>query len=153
MNTIQPLLDEFCRLNELPPLILEDGNRCQLLVDDRFVLYFTATEDDALMLSVAFGGLEKSGGELRIRGLELLARANYQRVGSGNLALSLAPNGRQLVLAGRQPTEHLNSANLTVWFHEIIEQTELWQARFAMLDQDLSATSNHEQSHVQPLRV
>ncbi|MDF4804008.1 CesT family type III secretion system chaperone, partial [Vibrio parahaemolyticus] len=24
---------------------------------------------------------------------------------------------------------------------------------FAMLDQDLSATSNHEQSHVQPLRV
>ncbi|HBC3374265.1 TPA: CesT family type III secretion system chaperone VecA [Vibrio parahaemolyticus] len=152
MNTIQPLLDEFCRLNELPPLILEDGNRCQLLVDDRFVLYFTATGDDALMLSVAFGGLEKSG-ELRIRGLELLARANYQRVGSGNLALSLAPNGRQLVLVGRQPTEHLNSANLTVWFHEIIEQTELWQARFAMLDQDLSATSNHEQSHVQPLRV
>ncbi|MCV5869171.1 CesT family type III secretion system chaperone VecA, partial [Escherichia coli] len=60
---------------------------------------------------------------------------------------------RQLVLAGRQPTEHLNSANLTVWFHEIIEQAELWQARFAMLDQDLSATSNHEQSHVQPLRV
>ncbi|ENK2316426.1 CesT family type III secretion system chaperone [Vibrio alginolyticus] len=152
MNTIQQLLLEFCQLNELPELNFEENERCQLLVDDRYMLYFIATDTEDLMLSVTFGGLEKSG-EQRLKGLELLAHANYQGIGSGNLALALAPNGRQLVLAGRKPVEHLNTTNLTAWFHEVIEQAELWQARFAMLDQAIPTTSNHEQAHVQSLRV
>ncbi|MGR2934820.1 CesT family type III secretion system chaperone, partial [Vibrio vulnificus] len=73
---------EFCEINELPPLSFSEENRCQLLVDDRYVIYFSATEQDDLILSVAFGGLEKSG-ELRLKGLELLAHANYFGIADG----------------------------------------------------------------------
>ncbi|WCP80306.1 CesT family type III secretion system chaperone [Vibrio harveyi] len=152
MNTLQVLLKEFCEINELPPLSFSEENRCQLLVDDRYVIYFSATEQNDLILSVAFGGLEKSG-ELRLKGLELLAHANYFGIADGSLTLSLAPNGRQLVLAGRKPIEHLNAASLSTWFHALNEQTQLWQARFVMLDQDPTQFINQEQSHVQTLRV
>ncbi|MGR2871225.1 CesT family type III secretion system chaperone, partial [Vibrio vulnificus] len=40
MNTLQVLLKEFCEINELPPLSFSEENRCQLLVDDRYVIYF-----------------------------------------------------------------------------------------------------------------
>ncbi|BFN31837.1 CesT family type III secretion system chaperone VecA [Vibrio harveyi] len=152
MNTLQVLLKEFCEINELPLLSFSEENRCQLLVDDRYVIYFSATEQNDLILSVAFGGLEKSG-ELRLKGLELLAHANYFGIADGSLTLSLAPNGRQLVLAGRKPIEHLNAASLSTWFHALNEQTQLWQARFAMLDQDPTQFINQEQPHVQTLRV
>lgn len=152
MNTLQVLLKEFCEINELPPFSFSEENRCQLLVDDRYVIYFSATEQNDLILSVAFGGLEKSG-ELRLKGLELLAHANYFGIADGSLTLSLAPNGRQLVLAGRKPIEHLNAASLSTWFNALNEQTQLWQARFTMLDQDPTQFINQEQSHVQMFRV
>ncbi len=52
-------------------------------------------------------------------------------------------NGRQLVLAGRKPIEHLDAASLSTWFHVLNEQAQLWQARFAMLDQDINHYSAH----------
>ncbi|PAW12455.1 Tir chaperone family protein [Vibrio sp. V1B] len=152
MNTLQVLLNEFCEINELPPLNFSEEGRCQLLVDDRYVIYFSATDNHDLILSVAFGGLKKNG-ELRVKGLELIAHANYFAIAEGGLTLSLTPNGRQLVLAGRKPIEHLDASSLSTWFHALNEQAQLWQARFAMLDQDITPLPNTQLSHVQTLRV
>lgn len=152
MNTLQVLLNEFCEINELPPLNFSEEGRCQLLVDDRYVIYFSATDNNELILSVAFGGLEKSG-ELRGKGLELIAHGNYFAIAEGGLTLSLAPNGRQLVLAGRKPIEHLDAASLSTWFHVLNEQAQLWQARFAMLDQDINPLLSTQPPHVSTLRV
>ncbi|MEL7287040.1 MAG: CesT family type III secretion system chaperone [Pseudomonadota bacterium] len=152
MNTLQVLLNEFCEINELPPLNFSEEGHCQLLVDDRYVIYFSATDNNDLILSVAFGGLEKTG-ELRVKGLELIAHANYFAIAEGGLTLSLAPNGRQLVLAGRKPVEHLDAASLSTWFHVLNEQAQLWQARFAMLDQDINPLLSTQPPHVSTLRV
>lgn len=152
MNTLQVLLNDFCEINELPPLNFSEEGRCQLLVDDRYVIYFSATDNNELILSVAFGGLEKSG-ELRVKGLELIAHGNYFAIAEGGLTLSLAPNGRQLVLAGRKPIEHLDAASLSTWFHVLNEQAQLWQARFAMLDQDINPLLSTQPPHVSTLRV
>ncbi|PQJ45708.1 Tir chaperone family protein, partial [Vibrio campbellii] len=84
MNTLQVLLNEFCEINELPPLNFSEEGRCQLLVDDRYVIYFSATDNNDLILSVAFGRLEKTG-ELRVKGLELIAHANYFAIAEGGL--------------------------------------------------------------------
>ncbi|MFA0125738.1 CesT family type III secretion system chaperone, partial [Vibrio sp. 10N.261.48.A2] len=65
MNTLQVLIKEFCEINELPPLYFAEENRCQLLVDDRYVIYFSEADQNDFVLSVVFGGLEKSG-ELRL---------------------------------------------------------------------------------------
>nr|AKN39689.1 hypothetical protein [Vibrio tasmaniensis] len=152
MNTLQVLIKEFCEINELPPLYFAEENRCQLLVDDRYVIYFSEADQNDFVLPVVLVGLEKSG-ELRLKGLELIAHANYFGIADGSLTLSLAPNGRQLVLAGRKPIEYLNAASLSTWFHLLNEQTLLWQARFAMLDQDPTQFINPEQSHIETLRV
>ena len=152
MNTLQVLLNDFCEINELPPLNFSEEGRWQLLVDDRYVIYFSATDNNELILSVAFGGLEKSG-ELRVKGLELIAHGNYFAIAEGGLTLSLAPNGRQLVLAGRKPIEHLDAASLSTWFHVLNEQAQLWQARFAMLDQDINPLLSTQPPHVSTLRV
>ncbi|KLN64715.1 MULTISPECIES: type III secretion system chaperone [Vibrio] len=152
MKSIQRLLDEFCSLNELPPLLIENNGRCQLLVDDRTLLYFIATEDNELLLSARVGALPKQG-SLRNRGLELLARANYYGLGCGGLNLAISPDGRQVILFGRKALEMLDAANLTQWFDEFNQQSSEWSARFSMLDRDIPLSESNQQTFAQQLRV
>jgi hypothetical protein len=152
MIHLQALLDAFSEQHGFPPLQLDDEGTCQLLIDDKLPLSLLAHRprrepaEPALMLRATIG-LLAAAGTPRQQSLELLARANYSAEADTGHTLALAPDGRQLVLFGLCPLASLTPQDLAEWLTLLTRQALEWQARFALLPEQLTPISPLPSQH------
>jgi hypothetical protein len=152
MIHLQTLLDAFSEQHGFPPLQLDDEGTCQLLIDDKLPLSLLAhplrrePAEPALMLRATIGLLATAGAP-RQQSLELLARANYSADANTDHTLALAPDGRQLVLFGLRPLASLTPQDLAEWLTLLTRQALEWQARFALLPEQLAPNSPLPSQH------
>ena len=143
MIHLQTLLDAFSDQHDFSPLRLDEEGCCQLLIDDKLPLSMqthssqSEPAEPALMLKATIGLLAAEDTP-RQQSLELLARANYSSATAAGHILALAPDGCQLVLFGLRPLASLTPQDLAEWLTELTGQALEWQARFALLPEQLN---------------
>lgn len=134
MAALQQLLDDFSAQWVFPSLQLGESGQCQLLIDDKLFLSFSAHDigDESALMLMAEIGLLSLDAPVRQQTLELLAMGNYNGVHTDGHTLALAPDGRQLVLFSTYPVSQLTPTGLGTALERLTQSALEWQARFAL---------------------